>query len=107
MGVTTGPITINIFFKKEKFTHIYLLDKISRPAIAARLARVKNIIGVGIGNQSRWITNKKYLSQEDFRFNFSRQTQKFLDMQGIETKIKTPKINFSEESLKTIKIETN
>ena len=28
-------------------------------------------------------------------------------MQGIETKIKIPKINFSEESLKSIKIEAN
>ena len=28
-------------------------------------------------------------------------------MQGIETKIKTPKINFSKESLKSVKIEAN
>ena len=100
-------VSLLFFFKKENFTHIYLLDKISRPAIAARLVGVKNIIGVGIGNQSKWITNKKYLSNEDFRFNFSQQTQKFLEMQGIETKIKTPKINFSKESLKSVKIEAN
>ncbi len=39
------------FFKKEKFSHLFILDKISRPAIAAKLAGIKNIIGPGIKNQ--------------------------------------------------------
>ena len=41
------------FFKKNKFSHIYLLDKISRPAIAAKLSGIKNILGLGINNQKK------------------------------------------------------
>ena len=38
-------------FSNEKYTHVYILDKINKPAIAAKLACVKNIIGPGIKRQ--------------------------------------------------------
>ena len=41
---------IGIFFT-NKYTHVYILDKVNKPALAARLSGVKNIIGPGIGNQ--------------------------------------------------------
>ena len=65
------------FFKKEKFSHIFILDKISRPAIAAKLADIKNIIGPGIKNQKKWLTNKNFLNKneekewEGYRKNFN------------------------------------
>ena len=38
-------------FSNEKYDYIYILDKVNKPAIAAKLAGIKNIIGPGIGNQ--------------------------------------------------------
>ena len=65
------------FFKKEKFSHIFILDKISRPAIAAKLANIKNIIGPGIKNQKKWLTNKNFLTNEDYRnLDYSDQSKK-------------------------------
>ena len=61
------------FFKKNKFSHIYLIDKISRPAIAAKLSGIKNILGLGINNQKKWLTNKFFLSPEDQVMNYSIQ----------------------------------
>ena len=95
------------FFKKNKYSHVYLLDKISRPAISARLARIKDVIGIGIGSQSRWITNKKFLDKSDFKYNFSIQSKKFLELQGIKVNDKKPYIEFSEESLNKIKLNFN
>jgi len=59
-----------IFFKKNKFSHIYVLDKISRPAIAAKLAGIKNILGPGIKNQKKWLTNKVFLKDADFMMGY-------------------------------------
>ena len=33
---------VKIFFK-NKYSHVYILDKVNKPAIAAKLCRVKNI----------------------------------------------------------------
>tara|TARA_B100001250_G_C19793856_1_gene787841 strand:- start:606 stop:1607 length:1002 start_codon:yes stop_codon:yes gene_type:complete len=77
------------YFFKNKFTHVYILDKVNKPAIAAKIAGVKNIIGLGIGNQKFWLTNKKYLTKNDFSsLNYSEQSQKFLKLNNI------PLINF-------------
>ena len=38
-------------FKKQKYTHVYILDKVNKPALAAKISKIKNIIGPGIGNQ--------------------------------------------------------
>ena len=43
-------------FLLNKYTHVYILDKVNKPAIAAKLSGVKNIIGPGIGNQKKWLT---------------------------------------------------
>ena len=46
------------FLKQKNFSHLYVLDKVSRPAIAAKFAKIKNIIGPGIGNQKKMAYNK-------------------------------------------------
>ena len=70
------------FFKKENFSHIFILDKISRPAIAAKLANIKNIIGPGIKNQ-KWLTNKNFLTNEDYQnLDYSEQSKKMLEING-------------------------
>ena len=88
-----------IYFKKNKFTHVYLLDKISRPAIAARFAKVENIIGPGIKNQKKWLNCKKFLDDEDWNLNYSEQSQKFLKINNIEIKNKIPNIKIDNDRL--------
>ena len=43
-------------FKSEKYDFVYILDKVNKPAIAAKFAKIKNIIGPGLGNQKKWLT---------------------------------------------------
>ena len=54
------------FLKSGYFSHLYVLDKISRPAIAAKFAGIKNIIGPGLGNQKKWLTCKNFFNEEDW-----------------------------------------
>ena len=72
-----------IIYKHNKYTHVYILDKVNKPAIAAKLCGVKNIIGPGIGNQKKWLTVNKYLSNEDWNLNYSEQSQKMLAINSI------------------------
>ena len=72
-----------IFFI-NKYSHIYILDKVNKPAIAARLCFVKNIIGPGIGNQKKWLTVKKFLKDEDWKLSYSEQSQKLLSINSIK-----------------------
>lgn len=91
------------FFKKEKFTHIFLLDKISRPAIAAKLAGIKNIIGHGIKNQKKWLTNQKFLNDKDyFDLDYSEQSKKFLEINGINVSNTVPYLKVKKETLNSI-----
>ncbi len=83
---------VKIFFKK-KYTHVYVLDKVNKPAIAAKLCMVKNIIGPGIGNQKKWLTGNKFLTNEDFNLNYSEQSQKMLSINSIPLNNIYPEIN--------------
>ena len=97
------------FFKKEKFSHIFILDKISRPAIAAKLANIKNIIGPGIKNQKKWLTNKNFLTNEDYRnLDYSDQSKKMLEINNYKVFETIPSLNIKNETLINIepKIDT-
>ena len=37
----------------NQYTHVYILDKINKPAIATKFSNTKNIIGPGIKNQKK------------------------------------------------------
>ena len=82
---------IGIFFT-NKYTHVYILDKVNKPAIAARLSGVKNIIGPGIGNQKKWLTVNKFLTNEDWKMSYSEQSQKFLSINSINLNSIYPEI---------------
>ena len=82
---------IGIFYN-NKYTHVYILDKVNKPAIAARLSGVKNIIGPGIGNQKKWLTVKKFLTNEDWKMSYSEQSQKFLSINSIKLNSIYPEI---------------
>ena len=82
---------IGIFFN-NKYTHVYILDKVNKPAIAARLSGVKNIIGPGIGNQKKWLTVNKFLTNEDWKMSYSEQSQKLLSINSISLNSIYPEI---------------
>ena len=97
------------FFKKEKFSHIFILDKISRPAIAAKLADIKNIIGPGIKNQKKWLTNKNFLTNEDYQnLDYSDQSKKMLEINNYKVFETIPSLTIKKETLINIepKIDT-
>ena len=50
-------------FKSEKYDFVYILDKVNKPAIAAKIAKIKNIIGPGFKNQKKWLTVKNFLNE--------------------------------------------
>ena len=101
-------IKLYLFFKKKNFSHIYILDKISRPAIAAKLAGLKNIIGPGIKNQKFWLTCENYLSYDDYKnLNYSDQSEKFLKLNNILIFDRVPKINLTSQSLDSIEPKLN
>jgi heptosyltransferase-2 len=96
---------LKIFFllKKNNYTHVYILDKISRPAIAARMAKIPNIIGLGIGNQKKWLTNKNYLSENDKIFlDYSDQSKKFLELNNIKISKLYPSLEIKDSSLEEV-----
>ena len=86
-----------IFFK-NKYTHVYILDKVNKPAIAAKLAGIKHIIGPGIRNQKKWLTIKNFLEDEDFKLNYSEQSQKLLRLNKIEIKNTYPCLIFNTKN---------
>ena len=87
-------------FNLEKYDFVYILDKVNKPAIAAKLAGIKNIIAPGLKNQKKWITVKDYLNEEDWKLNYSEQSQKFLKINSIDIKEKFPKLEVNIERFK-------
>ncbi len=87
-------------FNLENYDFVYILDKVNKPAIAAKLAGIKNIIAPGLKNQKKWITVKNYLNEEDWNLNYSEQSQKFLKINSIKIKEKFPKLEVNIQRFK-------
>ena len=90
-------------FSSESYTHIYILDKINKPAVAAKLAGIKNIIGPGIKRQKKWLTNKNFLEDKDWLLSYSEQSQKLLKLNNIEIKDIYPHIEVKPSSIDKFK----
>ena len=90
---------INIF-KSEKYNFVYILDKVNKPAIAAKIAKIKNIIGPGLGNQKKWLTTQNHLNEKDWKLSYSEQSQKLLKINSIHLKDKFPNLEVNIERLK-------
>ncbi len=88
-------------FDTEKYDYVYILDKVNKPAIAAKLSGVRNIIAPGIKNQKKWITSKNYLNENDWNLSYSEQSQKLLKINSIKLTDVYPKIDVDGERLKT------
>ena len=91
---------VKIFYL-GKYDYVYILDKVNKPAIASKLAGIKNIIGPGIGNQKKWLTVDNFLSDKDWKMNYSEQSQKLLKINSIKLTDVYPKIDVDDERLKT------
>ena len=90
---------VKIYYK-GKYDYVYILDKVNKPAIAAKLAGIKNIIGPGIGNQKKWLSVDNFLSDKDWKMNYSEQSQKLLKINSIDLKDKFPKLEVNIERFK-------
>ena len=105
-------LKLSTFFINKKFSHVYILDKVNKPAIAAKFSGIKNIIGPGIGKQKYWLTNSKFLSESDKKLNYSEQSQKLLKLNDIPIKNIYPNLDIDLNSsdinldIKKIKGET-
>ena len=65
----------------RKFTlEVWILDKISRPAIAALAKKIKTINGFGVTNQKLWITNKNSLDRKDLKIHYIERSKKSFDL---------------------------
>ena len=90
---------IKIYLKK-KYSHVYILDKVNKPAIAAKLSKIKNIIGPGIGNQKKWLTIDKVLNDAEKNLNYSEQSQKILKLNNIKLNNLYPELEINLDRIK-------
>ena len=87
-------------FKSEEYDFVYILDKVNKPAIAAKFAKIKNIIGPGLGNQKKWLTTENFLDQDDWKLSYTEQSQKLLKINSINLDDKFPKLEVDIERFK-------
>ena len=87
-------------YLKNKYSHVYILDKVNKPAIAAKLSRIKNIIGPGIGNQKKWLTINNVLNDADKNLNYSEQSQKILKLNNIKLNNLYPELKINLDRIK-------
>ena len=73
---------------------MYILDKVNKPAIAAKFAGIKNIIGPGIRRQKKWLSGNNFLSDDDWNLNYSEQSQKLLKINNINITNIYPDLEF-------------
>ena len=85
---------VNIY-NQNKYSHVYILDKVNKPAIAAKISGINNIIGPGIGNQKKYLTTDIVLNDEDWKLNYSEQSKKLLNLHGINLNNPYPQLNFN------------
>jgi len=90
-------------FSNQEYSYVYILDKINKPAVAAKLAGIKNIIGPGIKRQKKWLTNKHFLDDKDWFLSYSEQSQKLLKLNNIKIKDVYPHIEVKPSSIDELK----
>ena len=87
-------------YKKNQYSHVYILDKVNKPAIAAKISGIKNIIGPGFGNQKKWLTTENILKDTDFNLSYSEQSQKLLKLHNINLENPIPNLEIDIEKTK-------
>ena len=72
--------------KREKFQTIWIFHRSPRYAIVAKLAKIKNIYGFGLGAQKIWLTSKKNIGEGSRKKDNIYKAKKFLDVNGVSYK---------------------
>ncbi len=87
--------------KKERFETIWIFHRSPRYAIIARLAKIKNIYGFGLGAQKIWLTSKKNIGKDLKKSDNIDKAKKFLSIHGIkyyqDFKLKLPEFIINRE----------
>jgi len=86
-------------FKKEKFTTLWIFHRSPRYAIAAKLSKIKNIYGFGLGAQKIWLTSKKNIGGNSRKKDNVFKARKFMDIHGINFK-SYPEISLPKKIIK-------
>ena len=82
-------------YNQNKYSHVYILDKVNKPAIAGKISGIKNIIGPGIGNQKKYLTTDIILNDDDWKLNYSEQSKKLLKLHKINLNNPYPQLNIN------------
>ena len=96
---------LTCLIKKKKFTHAYILEKTKGAAIASCLSSIDNIYGFGIGSQKFFVNKSVCLEQDDLRYNYTKQSLKFLSKLDIKVRFDQNFIQLDNNFNKTIKKE--
>ena len=82
-------------YNQNKYSHVYILDKVNKPAIAGKISGIKNIIGPGTGNQKKYLTTDIILNDNDWKLNYSEQSKKLLKLHKINLNNPYPQLNIN------------
>ena len=72
------------FLKKKNFKTIWIFHRSPRYAIAARLAKIRNIYGFGLGAQKIWLSTKKNIGKNSKKKDNIFKAKKLLSIHNIK-----------------------
>ena len=90
---------VNLFrlarlLRSYRFRRAYILDRTTRPAVAAWLAGIPERIGIGLGAQRAWITNRgidqKYFHEHPIRWLTQLMETEHLNLPSTEPDLRAP-----------------
>jgi heptosyltransferase-2 len=87
--------------RRQRFRKIWILDRTVRPALAAMLARIPERIGVGLGPQSLFITNRG-IDKSHFHALPMEWLRALLADQGVSLATSEPNLNLPAAMLATV-----
>jgi len=86
--------------RRNRFRRVYILDRTTRPAVAAWLAGIPERIGIGLGAQRAWITNggidRKYFHEHPIGWLKQLMVSEHLDLPSTEPDLAVPADLLSE-----------
>ena len=103
---------LDVFYLVKKFNikkakDVWILDKVSRPAIAGFLSRANNVFAYGTWPQNIFINNKNRLIKNDLKTHYIARGKKFLKLMNFKKQYEEPHIKMIEEDFLIIKQKLN
>ena len=81
-------------YNQNKYRHVYILDKVNKPAIAAKISGIEHIIGPGKKKKKKYLTTDIILNDDDWKLNYSEQSKKLLKLHKINLANLYPQLDF-------------